>query len=98
MSTDQKQALEAATAAEATVILVELDATQVEALAYLEVTEKRDEIAGNAFAAVLRGKVQSAMDKAIKAKYIAQSKNKPAVAEECEKEIQKLIRLKQKLG
>lgn len=98
MSAEQKQALEAATAAEATVILVELDAAQVEALAHLEATDKRDEIASNAFAAVLRGKVQSAMDKAIKAKYIAQSKNKPAVAEECEREIQVIIKLKQKLS
>lgn len=98
MSNEQKNALEAAKTAEQTVILVELDDAQVEAMAYLEVSEQRDTIASNAFAAALRGKVQSQCDKAIKAKYIAQSKNKPALAEECEVEIQKLIRLKQKLG
>lgn len=98
MSNEQKEALEAASAAEATVILVELDAAQLEALNELDLVNKRDEIASAAFAAALRGKVQSQCDKAIKAKYIAQSKNKPALAEECEKEIQTWIKLKQRLG
>lgn len=97
MNNEQKQALQAATAAEATVILVELDAAQTEALKELDLENKRDEIASAAFAAALRGKVQSQCDKAIKAKYIAQSKNKSAVAEECEKEIQTWIRLKRRL-
>lgn len=98
MSNEQKQAMLDATAAEATVILVELDTAQLEALNELDLVNKRDEIASAAFAAALRGKVQSQCDKAIKAKYIAQSKNKPALAEECEKEIQTWIRLKQRLG
>lgn len=98
MSNEQKQAMLEATAAEATVVLVELDAAQLEALNELDLVNKRDEIASAAFAAALRGKVQSQCDKAIKAKYIAQSKNKPALAEECEVEIQTWIRLKQRLG
>lgn len=98
MSNEQKQVLEDAKLAEQTVILVELDANQLNALRELGIEEKRDDIASAAFAAALRGKVQSQCDKAIKAKYIAQSKNKVALAEECEKEIQVLIKLKQKLG
>lgn len=98
MNNEQKQAMLEATAAEATVVLVELDTAQLEALNELDLLNKRDEIASASFAAALRGKVQSQCDKAIKAKYIAQSKNKPALAEECEKEIQTWIRLKQRLG
>lgn len=98
MNTEQKEALEAAKQAESTVILVELDANQVAALEALDITEKRDDIASASFAAALRGRVQSAADKAIKAKYIALSKNKQALADECEKEIQMYLKLKQKLG
>lgn len=98
MSTEQQEALEAAKAAEAVVILVELDINQAIALRELGIEEKRDEIAASSFAAALRGRVQGAADKAIKAKYIALSKNKQALADECEKEIQMYLKLKQKLG
>lgn len=98
MSAEQKEALEAAKQAESTVILVELDANQVEALEALDIIENRDDIASASFAAALRGRVQGAADKAIKAKYIALSKNKQALADACEKEIQMYLKLKQKLG
>lgn len=98
MSETQVQNLKAAKSAESTVVLIELDAAQLEAMNELGITESRDDIASAAFAAALRGKVQSAADKAIKAKYIAQSKNKVALAEECEKDIQMFIKLKQRLG
>lgn len=98
MSNEQKQAMQDAIAAEHNTVLVDLDDAQLEALLELDAFSKRNEIASAAFAAALRGKVQSMADKAIKAKYIASSKNKPAVAEECEKEIQTWIRLKQRLG
>lgn len=83
---------------EANCFIGELDEAQRAAMDALDLFSKRNEIAIAAFAAVLRGKVQSQCDKAIKAKYIAQSKNKAALAEECEKEIQTWIRLKQRLG
>lgn len=97
MNNEQKEVLVAAKAAEATVVLVELDDAQTVALKYLEISEQRDSIAASAFSSVLRGKVQSAMDRAIKAKYIADAKNKPAVAAECEREIQKLLAMKRSL-
>ena len=83
--------------AEATVVLVELSEAQVEAMAELGILDDRDQIATSAFSSALRGKVQSSIDRAIKAKYEADTRGKKAVSAELESEIQKGIALKRKL-
>lgn len=86
-----------AKAAEQVVVLVELTDAQVSVMKELGITEDRDNIATSAFASALRGKMQSAIDKAIKAKYEADSRNKKAVSVELEAEIQRGIVLKRSL-
>lgn len=98
MSNEQKVAMAEARAAEATVVLIELDEAQVAAMAELGLTDDRDNIAAAAFNSALKGKVAGVRDRAIKAKYIAESKGKPALSAECEKEIQAAIRLYKMLG
>lgn len=78
-------------------IQVELTETQVKAMKELGITDDRHAIAEAAFASVLRGKVESAINKAIKAKYLADSRGKKAVSDELEKEIQASIKLKREL-
>lgn len=86
-----------AKAAEATTVIVDLTETQVEALKILGIFEDRNKIAESAFASALRGKVESANVRAIKAKYEAEQRGKKAVAAELEAEIQAGIALKRKL-
>jgi hypothetical protein len=97
MTQEQKQNLEDVKAAEQVVVLVELTENQTAVLHELEIFEDRDNIATSAFASALRGKMQSAIDKAIKAKYEADSRGKKAVSAELETEIQRGIVLKRGL-
>ena len=96
--TDQQKAVAVeAKQAEATVILVELTDAQTKVMDELGITADRDNIAESAFASALRGKMQSAIDKAIRAKYEADSRGKKALSEELEREIQRGIVLKRGL-
>ena len=97
MTTEQKNNAVEAKAAEATVILVELSEAQTQVLTELGLLADRDNIAASAFASAVRGKLQSSIDRAIKAKYEADSRGKKAVSEELEKEIQRGIALKRSL-
>ena len=98
MTTEQKDNIVAAQTTEAPVLLIELNADQI-AVSHKDVlnlsTDELQDMAARAFNSALKGKLQSAVNMAIKAKYIAEGKGRKALAEECEKEIQaglKLIR------
>lgn len=94
METTQKQNAIEAREAESKVLLIELDENQKRALSTLGLeVEDANKIASAAFNSSLKGKVGAVRDRAIKAKYLAMSKNKAALADECEKEIQQAIRL-----
>ena len=97
MTAEQQKNMEDAKAAESTVILVELDEYQVAALKACDALEDRDDMAKSSFASVLRGKVQGKIDRAIKAKYLAEGKGRVAVATECEVEIQRFIQIKRSI-
>lgn len=97
MTEQNKENAIEAKAAEQVVVLVELTDAQVSVMKELGITDDRDNIATSAFASALRGKMQSAIDKAIKAKYEADSRGKKAVSTELEAEIQRGIVLKRSL-
>lgn len=80
--------------AEKSVLLVELSDAQNNVASFLGIdTEELQKIADAAFNSALKGKVAAVRDRAIKAKYIAEGKNKPALSAECEKEIQQAMAL-----
>lgn len=97
MSNEQKVAMQAAKEAEAVVILVELTEAQVAVMKELGITEQRMDIAASAFASALRGKLQSSIDRAIKAKYEADSRGKKAVSDALQAEIQAGLAMKRNL-
>ena len=101
MTTEQEKELKDAKIAEAVYermhVTVELSEAQVSVMTELGITEEKNNIATSAFASALRGKMQSAIDKAIKAKYAADSRGKKAVSTELEAEIQRGIVLKRSL-
>lgn len=97
MTTEQKSEIVAAQMTEVPTVLFEIDAAQIAVLTELDLMEECEDIARAAFASVVKGKMQSAIDRAIKAKYIAEGKGKKALAEECEAEIQKGLKLKRAL-
>lgn len=78
---------------------VDFDQYQIAAMEKLGIDkEEASKIANSAFASALRGKVQSVIDRAIKAKYHAMNKGKDALSAECEAEIQEFMNLKRKLA
>lgn len=94
MTDTQKETMLEAIEAENTVLLIELDEAQQNVLSELGIDlEDANKVAANAFASSLRGKVTAAMNKCIKEKYVAQTKGRAQLAEECENEIQKAIKL-----
>lgn len=99
MTAEQKQNLSEALESESSVALVEMDQYQLAAMEKLGIdSEEMNKIAASAFASALRGKVQSVIDRAIKAKYHAMNKGKDALSAECEAEIQEFMNLKRKLA
>lgn len=79
---------------DAAAIVVDFTTDQILAMKLTDCYEKRDEIAANAVASVIRGKVQAEIDRNMKAAYIARSKNREAVAVEADKVIVSLQDLK----
>lgn len=95
MTTEQKNNLLEAIDAESKVLLIGL--TDDMLMVGTELGFNVDDLqkfAIAAFESMMRGKVQSSVDRAIKAKYIADCKGKVAVSSELEAEIQKGIQLK----
>jgi hypothetical protein len=91
----QAAELVAAKAAEANRLLIDLSDDMKIVLTELGIDiADAGKFAVSAFESVMRGKVQSAIDRAIKAKYLADCKGKAAMAAELEKEIQSGIILK----
>jgi hypothetical protein len=92
-------AAEAAEKLSPTKSLVVLDDNQIAVLKELDLYDGDtvDEMARAALASVIKGKMQAAIDRAIKAKYLAEGKGKKTLAEECEAEIQRGLALKRKL-
>lgn len=98
MTDIQKQAIVEAQHTERPVLLVEVDDAQLAVATELGLdVEELQTIAVSAFQSSMRGKIQAAIDRAIKAKYIAEGKGKKALSEECEAEIQKGLKLKRAL-
>jgi hypothetical protein len=91
----EQQALEAAY--NRTHSTMEWSEAQLAVLTELDLLDDKSSILESAVASVVKGKMQSAIDRAIKAKYIAEGKGKKALAEECEIEIQKGLKLKRAL-
>jgi hypothetical protein len=95
MTETQKKNLTEALEAESNVLLIELSedmqlvATEL-GFDVLDLTK----MAIASFESVMRGKVQASVDRAIKAKYLADCKGKTALSSELESEIQKGIMLK----
>jgi hypothetical protein len=97
LSDEEKAAVQEAEAAGRTVILLELTEAQEKALALMGLTNKRNEIATAAAASAIRDIVQREVDRAIKAKNLAESHGKKAIAAQCDVEIKKLLNLKSKV-
>lgn len=97
MSNETKQAILEAQHTERPVVLVELSDAQVAVVAELGIADDLQVIADAALASVLKGKMQSAIDRAIKAKYLAEGKGKASLAAAMEEEIQRGLRLKREL-
>lgn len=97
MTTEQKETITAAQFTERPTFVIEIDAAQEAVLTELDLMDDVEDIARAAFASVVKGKMQSAIDRAIKAKWLAETKGKKALSEECESEIQKGLKLKRAL-
>jgi hypothetical protein len=97
MTDEQKQNMQDANAAVAVTALVTLSEAQLKALKELGIYDDKEQIAQAAFDSSVRGKLQSSIDRAIKAKYLAEGKGKKALASECEVEIQAGLKLKREL-
>jgi hypothetical protein len=94
MTTEQKNAIVEGQQTESPVVLIEVDSNQMAVAAELSLSlDDLTDMAGRAFNSVLKGKIQSAINSTIKAKYIAEAKGRKVLAEECEKEIQAAMKL-----
>jgi hypothetical protein len=79
-------------------VTVSISEAQLTVIAELDLDrDKVVEIAQNAFDSQIRGKLQASIDRAIKAKYLAESRGKKNTAADCEEAIQRGLRLKREL-